>query len=94
MEKTEQNIEFWDDGIIWEGDDDNFQPSVIYIYNSVRRYVSSIPGFCSHQIFWGFYRASEPHRVTIEALVMQSKYLHQRKEYTDSDFGLMKNEYL
>lgn len=68
------------------GDDDDLQPPIILIYNTVRGYVSAIHGLLAHQVSRGLHQAPEPHRVAIKALeisVVRGEHERRRKEYTD-----------
>ena len=42
VESYEKNVRLLDESIIFEGNDDNVQPPVVLMYNSVRGYVSAI----------------------------------------------------
>lgn len=94
IEREEKDIELLDENIIFEGDDDNIQPPVVLMYNSVRGYVSAIHELWSHQTSQGLHQAPEPHRVAIKALetsLVRREHLHRRKEYTDHGVGTMRD---
>ncbi len=48
VQRTEQDIEALDNKVIFEGNDDNVQPPVVLMYNSVREYISAIHQIWSH----------------------------------------------
>lgn len=56
------------EGLLMEGDDDDLQPPIILMYNTVRGYVSTIHELLAHQVSKGLHQAPEPHRVAIKAL--------------------------
>lgn len=97
IEREEEDIELLDENIIFEGDDDNIQPPVVLMYNSVRGYVSAIHELWSHQTSQGLHQAPEAHRVAIKALetsLVRGEHLRCRKEYIDRGVGTMRDGYL
>lgn len=94
---TEQNKKIFDNDIIFEGDDDNVQPPIVLMYNSVRGYVSAIHELWSHQISQGLHNAPEPHQVAIKTLeisLVRDEHTRRRKRYTDRGVGTMRDGYL
>lgn len=49
------------EGLLMEGDDDDLQPPIILIYNTVQGCVSAIYELLAHQVSRGLHRAPEPH---------------------------------
>ena len=97
VERNEEHVGLLDSGIIFEGDDDNVQPPIVLMYNSVRGYVSAIHKLWSHQTSQGIHQAPEPHRVAIKALetsLVRGEHIRRRKEYTDRGIGTMRDGYL
>lgn len=97
MERDEEDVGLLDESITFEGDDDNVQPPVVFMYNLLRGYVSAIHELWSHQTSQGLRQASEPHRVAIKALetsLVRGEHMRRRKEYTDCGVGTLRDGYL
>lgn len=85
------------EGVILEGEDDDTQPQIVLLYNSIRGYVSAIHDLWAHQVNMGLHNAPEPHRVAIKALetsVVRREHDRRREEYADRGMGTMKDGYL
>lgn len=95
--REEQEDEILDNEIIFEGDDDDVQPPVMLMYNSVRSYVSAIHELWAHQTSQGLHHAPRPNKVAIKALqtsLIRGEHARRREEYTDRGKGTMRDGYL
>lgn len=93
----EQEEEVQENEIIFEGDDDDVQPPVMLMYNSVRSYVSAIHELWAHQTSQGLHNAPRPNKVAIKALqtsLIRGEHARRREEYTDRGKGTMRDGYL
>ncbi len=97
MGNIEKDIEILDDGIIFEGDNDNIQLPLVLIYNSVQGHIFIIVRLWFFKIFQCLYGILESNRVTIKSLdimIVCCKHTYHMMEYINRGVSIIRDKYI